>query len=190
MYFLFSCLRVKLREEVTKLKFEAKTFHIYANQKEVCVCIIKMLLFLDADAQEVKWVWPCVMCRHNVVFVTLFRSKGETVGEKCVLAMGFRQQMKLFYRTRGTYLEGLFWFITQNVLILSWNGENIFKKLYNYLLCWTCYRIGRSYWHILHLHLRPVSICGSVAWRIRPSTSESKSEPQNCEERTSLHLCQ
>lgn len=34
-----SCLSVSLtrREEVTKLKFEAKTFHIYANQTEVRV---------------------------------------------------------------------------------------------------------------------------------------------------------
>lgn len=38
-------LSLYLREEVTKLKFEAKTFHVYANQKEVCICIIKTMLF-------------------------------------------------------------------------------------------------------------------------------------------------
>lgn len=41
----FVSLCLKLRDEVTKLKFEAKTFHIYANQKEVCVYIIQTLPF-------------------------------------------------------------------------------------------------------------------------------------------------
>lgn len=36
------------------------------------------------------------------------------------------------------------------------------------------YRIGRLYWPTLHIHLRPVNICGSVESRTRPSTSESK----------------
>lgn len=41
---------------MTKLKFEAKTFHIYANQKEVRVyMLIKTLSFLCAGAQEVKY---------------------------------------------------------------------------------------------------------------------------------------
>lgn len=34
------------------------------------------------------------------------------------------------------------------------------------------FRTGRSSSHILHLRPRPVSICGSAEWRIRPSTSE------------------
>lgn len=42
----------KLRDEVTKLKFEAKTFHIYANQKEVCACINTMLPFLHRKRCE------------------------------------------------------------------------------------------------------------------------------------------
>lgn len=46
--FDWSCLVLVGRDEVTKLKFEAKTFHIYANQKEVgsMKCIIKMGSFL------------------------------------------------------------------------------------------------------------------------------------------------
>lgn len=59
LFCLSLCLN--LREEVTKLKFEAKTFHIYANQKEVCVCIIETPPFPDGGAQEVKWLWPCFM---------------------------------------------------------------------------------------------------------------------------------
>lgn len=47
-------LCAKLRDEVTKLKFEAKTFHIYANQKEVCVCIMKTLPSVDGGPQEVE----------------------------------------------------------------------------------------------------------------------------------------
>lgn len=58
--FLRLFLSLILREEVTKLKFEAKTFHIYANQKEVSSRLITSAIFLFLI---IKNHMLCLFCR-------------------------------------------------------------------------------------------------------------------------------
>lgn len=74
------------------------------------------------------------------------------------------------------------WKCLENQLKVSgWRMTGMYELLY-----WTCYRIRRSYWHTLHLHRRPVSICGSVESRIRPSTSELQDLKHKTAERNNI----
>lgn len=76
--FLRLFLSLILREEVTKLKFEAKTFHIYANQKEVSSRLITSAIFLFLIIKNhMRCLFCCLYgykCTNELVCWTRYRT--------------------------------------------------------------------------------------------------------------------